>query len=471
MTSSSVEPNSSNAIKVLAVSTYELGHQPLVLARLASIFKSVGVDYMLCDNSVANRTFTNYEDFLLRDEAPTHLFISVPMHTATQLGKEIAIRARAALGNSVQIIAVGLYSNVAIASSNAFDSAIVTLDTQKVLGALGINQIGGANQPPRSSHPDRSALPGLANYAHLISGGEKRLVGYVETTVGCAHMCRHCPIPVVFNGRFKAVPANEVLSQINQLYEEGAKHITFGDPDFLNGPAQALRIVRAMHEIHPDLTFDATVKVEHVLEHPEIWAELARLGLKFIVSAFEHTSDIILAKLGKGHTRSDIVTALSLLRENGIELRPSLMPFTPWTDRDSLIDLIEFLFDYDLLESIDPVQLCIRLLVPLGSLVLADSETEFGKWNSELLSYEWANTDPVIDQLQADLAAIAEESQAIEQDAETTFNQMRNAIYASFNLAPPVRSHSSSACGDRPRLSESWFCCAEPTKIQLDRLG
>ena len=471
MTSASSEMNHPNAIRALAVSTYELGHQPLVLARLAGTFKSAGVDYALLDNSVANRTFANEEDFFFRDEAPTHLFISVPMHTATRLGKEIATRARAALGNSVKIIAVGLYSNVAVTSSDAFDSAIVSVDNQKVLDALGIQAKEGASQQSKSSRPDRSELPGLANYAHLISAGEKQLVGYVETTVGCAHMCRHCPVPVAFNGKFKAVPANEVLGQIDQLYEEGARHITFGDPDFLNGPAHALRIVRAMHEIHPDLTFDATVKVEHVLEHPEIWAKLPRLGLKFIVSAFEHTSDEILTRLGKGHSRSDIVAALALLRENGVEVRPSLMPFTPWTDRDSLIDLIEFLFDYDLLESIDPVQLTIRLLVPLGSLVLADSGTEFGRWNSELLSYEWANTDPVIDQLQSDLAAIAEESQAIEQDAATTFNRMRDAIYASFDLAPPMRSQIPSTCSDRPRLSESWFCCAEPTKVQLDRLG
>lgn len=471
MTSTSVELNHPNTIRALAVSTYELGHQPLVLARLASTFKSAGVDYSLCDNSVANRTFTNYEDFLLRDKAPTHLFISVPMHTATQLGKEIAMRARAALGDSVKIIAVGLYSNVAVASSDAFDTAIVSADSQKVLEVLGIKQEDDTNQPSRSRHPDRSALPGLANYAYLISAGEKQLVGYVETTVGCAHLCRHCPIPVVFNGKFKAIPANEVLEQIDQLYEEGAKHITFGDPDFLNGPAHALRIVRAMHESHPDLTFDATVKVEHVLEHPEIWAELTRLGLKFIVSAFEHTSDEILTRLGKGHSRSDIVAALALLRDNGVEVRPSLMPFTPWTDRGSLIDLIEFLFDHDLLQSMDPVQLSIRLLVPLDSLVLTDSGTEFGRWNSELLSYEWANKDPVIDQLQTELATIAEESQSAELDAATTFNRMRDAIYTSFNLAPPMRSQISSTCGDRPRLSESWFCCAEPTKIQLDRLG
>ncbi|NNN19246.1 MAG: radical SAM protein [Acidimicrobiaceae bacterium] len=457
-------------IKVLAVSTYELGHQPLVLARLASTFETAMIGYSICDNSVANRTFTNYDDFLLDDKTPpTHLFISVPMHTATQLGKTIANRARAILGNSVQIIAVGLYANVALAATSAFNTAIVSQESAKILDILGIDPTDAS--PTQSIPPDRTALPGLQNYAHLISGGEKKLSGYVETTIGCAHLCKHCPVPVVFHGKFKAVPSKLVIEQINQLYEEGARHITFGDPDFLNGPAHALKIARAMHKAHPDMTFDATVKVEHILEQREIWSEFKDLGLVFVVSAFEHTSDLILSKLGKGHTRSDIISALELLRVYGIEVRPSLMPFTPWTDRASLIDLIEFLFDYELLESVDPVQLSIRLLVPLESLILTVSDTEIGPWNSELLSYQWHSRDQTIDELQFELATIAEESQARELNAITTFTLMRDSIYRHFNLQIPLRETSSSSCGNKPRLSESWFCCAEPTRVQFDRLG
>lgn len=459
------------AIRVLAVSTYELGHQPLVLARLASILKSAGIDYALCDNSVERRSFTDYQDFLLGNRLPpTHIVVSVPMHTATRLGNEIADRAREILGDSVEIIALGVYSKVAMASSDSFDVAVSSDDRDSVLRTLGVDPGQASQRPAPPALPDRSALPGLPSYAHLIADGEKQLVGYVETTVGCAHMCRHCPIPVVFHGRFKAIPTEVVLAQIDQLYEEGARHITFGDPDFLNGPSHSLRVARAMHEAHPDMTFDATVKVEHVLEHRDIWDELHQLGLRFIVSAFEHTSDHILAKLRKGHTRADIIEALGVLHEKGIEVRPSLMPFTPWTDRDSLIDLMEFVFDHALLESVDPVQLSIRLLVPLESLVLTETETEFGAWDPELLSFEWHSNDPQIDELQLEWASVAEDSQAGKLNPTAAFGLMRETMYRRFDLPMPQRM-TPPTCGNKPRLSESWFCCAEPTKLQLDRLG
>ncbi len=462
----------SGKIRVLAVTTYELGHQPLVLARLASTLGSAGIQFAFCDNSVERRSFSRREDFLLQDgEPPTDLIISVPMHTATKLGREIAVRARGIFGDSIRIIAVGLYSKVALASSRSFDAAVFLDDPKSIIESLGATWHQDSHLSSSSSAPDRSMLPGLGNYAYLIADGGKKLVGYVETTIGCAHMCKHCPVPVVFKGRFRAVSASEVLTQIDQLHSAGARHITFGDPDFLNGPAHALRIVRSMHAAHPELTFDATVKVEHILEYRGIWHELRALGLSFVVSAFEHTSDDVLHHLAKGHTRADIVEALSILREQDIDVRPSLIPFTPWTSKSDLLDLFEFIYDHDLVGSIDPVQLSIRLLVPLESLLLDDISTEFGQWNPELLSYQWTSSDPGLDDLHEALTSIAEDAAAGIVNNINAISLMREAAYRSFNLSPPLRPEPSKSCECRPKLSESWFCCAEPTKLLLDSLG
>lgn len=463
-------PSKSATPNVLAISTYELGQQPLVLARLASVMDRAGINYSLVDNSLQRRSFDRRDDFRLADGSlPTHIVISVPMHTATQLGRDIARQARRILAGSVHIVALGLYCDTADSTLDLFDNRLPSLDPLPLLELFGVRPADPTHQPG-TYLPNRDSLPGISNYAYFLSRGEKKLVGYVESTTGCAHSCRHCPVPVVHKGRFKAEPVQSILTQIDRLYLEGARHITFGDPDFLNGPTHALRVVRGMHSEHPDLTFDATIKVEHILENPGIWNEMAGLGLKFVVSAFEHTSDLVLSKLDKGHTKNDILAALQLLGANGISVRPSLLPFTPWTTKESLLELIEFVFDNDLVESVDPVQLSIRLLIPLGSLLLEDPDLKAGPWDDGLLSFSWKHQDPSLDAIQSSFATIAEKSLAEQIPNDQAIGAMRETAYKALGIRAPALSYRPRAEAP-PRLSESWFCCAEPTSLQKLQLG
>ena len=95
--------------------------------------------------------------------------------------------------------------------------------------------------------PDRAGLPALTSYASLhLATGERRTVGYTEATRGCKHRCRHCPIVPVYDGQFRVVAVDAVLGDIRAQVAAGAQHVTFGDPDFLNGPTHARRIVEAL---------------------------------------------------------------------------------------------------------------------------------------------------------------------------------------------------------------------------------
>src|SRR4030095_6759643 len=256
--------------------------------------------------------------------------------------------------------------------------------------------------------PDRSALPALERYAKLEHEGEQRLVGYVEASRGCLHHCTHCPIPPVYEGRFFVVPEDIVLEDIRGLVSSGARHITFGDPDFLNGPGHSLRIARALHIEYPDLTFDFTAKIEHILKHRELIQELAQLGCIFVVSAVESLSDTVLAHLKKGHTRVDVVEALKILHSVGIMMRPTFVPFTPWATIDDYIEILEFIESHGLIDHVDPVQYSIRLLVPPASLLLKqpDSHKWLGRLVQETFSYEWTHPDPRVDELQRQVSAI-----------------------------------------------------------------
>jgi radical SAM superfamily enzyme YgiQ (UPF0313 family) len=425
-------------MRVLLVSTYELGHQPLHVASPAAALRAAGHEVRCADLAVERWRDVDWAE---------RIAFSVPMHTAMRLAVRAAETVLAARPD-VPICFYGLYAPVS---------------RDRTLGRIADRLIAGEYEPAllrwaagqsddepliqlgrgEFHTPARDLLPPLEHYAHLALGGEERLVGYVEASHGCVHMCRHCPIPSVYDGRIRIVGAATVLADIEQLVDMGARHITFGDPDFLNGRRHSLEIVRAMHERFPDLTFDCTTKVEHVLEFAQLWPELAASGCLFVVMAVELLNDEILARLDKGHSAREAADAVALLREHGVEPRPSLMPFTPWTTLGDVAEVIRFVERHDLAGNVDPVQFSIRLLVPEGSLVLELDDWERGPYDAEALSYPWTSE---LDGLQRRLAAIAE------RDEPDAFAQIRAEV---LDDEPQVAAGSVEG---RPRLTEPWFC-------------
>jgi len=444
-------------VNVLLISTYELGRQPVHVASPAAALEASGHTVKAIDLAVQQW------DPALVDWADT-VAISTPMHTAMRLAISVCRRIKDRRPD-LPVAAYGLYAGMMNEEeSDLFDRAIVgeyenTL-VQWVAGQHSDEPVTVHLDRGGFRNPDRSILPSLDHYAHLSVNGEERLVGAVEASHGCVHLCRHCPIPVVYNGTLRIVDAETVLADIDQQVASGARHITFGDPDFLNGPAHSLRIIRAMHERHPDVTFDCTVKVEHILAHADIWDEFASAGCLFVVSAFESMNDDVLIKLDKGHTAEDAARAVHLLRDAGIDIRPSWLPFTPWTTREDIDAMFRFISSHDLIESTDPVQMGIRLLIPAGSLVLdIDGIDRFiGQYDSIALTHEWTSDDPAMDALSETLMNIAEQASTDGLSTTDTFMQQWLAVTDGTDLEAPTVAIDQGATLGRPKLTESWFC-------------
>jgi len=456
--------------RVLLISTYELGHQPLQLAMPATALLAVGHDVRCVDLAV------DPLDEAAVDWAERVAF-SVPMHTAMRLALRVAetIRTRRP---ELPLCFYGLYAQVSrsLTDRSATD-AVIAGEYEPGLVAWACGQDPGPAiqlTRARARVPARHLLPPLDRYARLAVDGEERLVGSVEASRGCSHRCRHCPVPVVYDGRVRAVDEAAVVADVDQLVVAGARHITFADPDFLNTPLHSRRVVAAIHQRHPNLTFDCTTKVEHILRYPELWPELAEAGCAFVVSAFESVSNSILEHLDKGHSVADASKAVVLLRDHGIEVRPSWLPFTPWTTIDDLVDLVDFVVAHDLAPNVDPVQYTVRLLVPEGSLLLgrASMTPHLGPYDLARLGRMWLHPYPAVDQLQQELATLVEER--VEQPATQTFEEIDALIRAKaaiFRPPPPRGAISKGAAGERARLTEPWFCCSEPTEAQLAPLG
>ncbi len=458
-------------MRVLLVSTYELGHQPLHLAAPAAALRAAGHDVRTLDTSVEPWTREPVE----WAEA---VAFSVPMHTAMRLALRAAAAVRAARPE-VPICLYGLYATVSrdltLGPGGVVDHAVAG-EYEEGLAAWAdaldpkrSDATGRDSEPHQvapiidlgrrrpAGIPVREGLPPLERYAHLALEGEERQVGYVEASHGCLHRCGHCPVPVVYDGRIRIVPEDVVVADIEGLVAAGARHITFGDPDFLNGPQHSRRVVAAMHERWPELTFDCTVKVEHILRHENLWAEFAAAGCLFVVSAFETVNDETLDRLDKGHTTADAAAAVALLRRHGIEIRPSFLPFTPWTTLDEVADIVDFAAATDLVPNVDPIQYTIRLLVPQGSLlepVLA-AEGRLKTYDAERLTWTWASEDSAVDELQVRLAAIVEGAQTAGEPIGQIYERVRTAVHAAAGRhTDPV---SVTSVG-RPRLTEPWFC-------------
>jgi len=459
-------------LSVLLISTYELGRQPFGLASPAAWLRADGYSVRLLD--LSRQTLD--EEAVRRADL---IGIFLPMHTATRLGVRALAKVRA-LNPRAHLCAYGLYApvnadllrglGVATILGGEFEAGLRSLARRlaETEGEIAtVSQVEPEISLDRQEFlvPDRTGLPPLDKYARLtLPDGSTRVVGYTEASRGCKHRCRHCPIVPVYNGKFRIVGREIVLEDIRRQVAAGAQHITFGDPDFFNGPTHAVEIVQALHRKFPDLSYDVTTKVEHLLEQRELLPVLRRTGCAFVTTAVESVDDRMLRMLDKGHSRADFIHLAMLMRALGLFLVPTFVPFTPWTTLESYQELLSTIAKLELIEHVPPVQLTIRLLIPAGSRLLEITDlygVEVGAFEPERLMYPWRNPDPRVDELQRELEEMVQ--------GESKKGAGRGEIFAHiWKLTQRARGADleetipamplTAARVTIPYLTEPWYC-------------
>jgi radical SAM superfamily enzyme YgiQ (UPF0313 family) len=281
-------------MRIVLISTYELGRQPFGLASPAAWLRARGheVAYLDLSREALDEAAIRAADLIA---------FYVPMHTATRLAAGLIAPVRT-MNPRAHTCFYGLYApvneeylrglGVGTILGGEFEEGLASLAAR--LGEAGDNTLspsfrakrgiplalgtkakeGGIPRrfAPRNDGvtqeepvislarqkflvPDRAGMPELSKYARVVMpGGEQRIAGSTEATRGCKHLCRHCPIVPVYNGAFRVVERDVVLEDIRQQVAAVAQHITFGDPDFFNGPAHSLSIVEAIHREFPKLS-------------------------------------------------------------------------------------------------------------------------------------------------------------------------------------------------------------------------
>jgi radical SAM superfamily enzyme YgiQ (UPF0313 family) len=465
-------------MKVLLIATYELGRQPFGLASPAAWLRETGAEVICVDTSRESLS----EDHI---RGAALIAFYVPMHTATRLAVELLPRVRG-INRQAHICFYGLYASVN-------ESWLRRLGAQTILGGEFEQRLAhlaeriAAKMPHAPENavreralenadpvislarqnfkvPDRTGLPPLDKYARVaMPNGEKLVAGYTEASRGCKHLCRHCPIVPVYNGVFRVVSADVVLTDIRQQVAAGAQHITFGDPDFFNGIGHAVPLLRAFHREFPTLSYDVTIKIEHLLQHSEHLRTLRETGCLFVTSAVESVDDAILEKLDKHHTRADFLEVVSRFRAEGLVLHPTFVPFTPWTTLDGYLDLLEVLRENNLVENVAPIQLAIRLLIPAGSRLLGLDEIRDGAapFDEAAMVYPWKHADSRVDSLCQEVQSIVHSSEKIGRSRPRTFTLIEQAARRATGLSEAALERQQPILASRaaiPYLTEPWYC-------------
>ncbi len=446
-------------MKVVLISTYELGHQPFGLSSPAAWLTRAGHDVVCLDLAVAP-----LEEAAVR--AADLVAFYLPMHTATRLAMPVIEQVKQ-LNPGARLACYGLYAplNREMLHGLGIETVIVGEFEATLVDVAN----GGGGAASKSIErlaflaPDRRGLPGLELYSHLRQNGTKTIAGYTEASRGCKHLCRHCPVVPVYEGQFRIVQREVVLEDIRQQVAAGARHITFGDPDFFNGPTHAMRIVEAFHAEFPHITYDATIKIEHLKQHRDLLPALKQTGCLFVTSAVESIDDTVLARLEKGHTRQDFYEVAASLREVGLSLQPTFIAFMPWTTIESYGALLHALADLELVENTAPVQLALRLLVTKNSrlLELPELQAVIGPFDEIALVYPWKHPDRDVDTLANLVFQLVSRRQEQNKTRAEIFGEIWELVL--HTSAPTLRPQPAVPHPDGfPHMDEPWYCCAEP---------
>ena len=478
-------------VRAILISTYDLGRQPFGLASPTAWLRRAGVDVECVD---ASRDDLSDAQILSADIVGFYL----PMHTATRLAGPVIDRVRRAHPDA-RVIAYGLYAplnekwlrdrgveyvlgpeseedlvRIAVPGLPCAEHERTVEPGLHGMSAGGrMGQVPRAFEPPRSGpacvprlafiQPDRSTLPPLTRYAAVqMPDGSRRVAGSTDATRGCKHLCRHCPIVPVYNGVFRVIPIDVVLADIRAQVNAGARHISFGDPDFLNAPTHAQRLVSQLAREFPGITYDATIKIEHIVRRPMLLPLLRDTGCLFVTSAVESIDDMVLEKLRKGHTRADFVRAVALCRDAGLALSPTFVPFTPWTTVEGYAELLNGLADLELQAAVAPIQLAIRLLVTADSALfeLPDIRQIVEPFDATSLTWPWRHADPRVDTLQRNVMHVVDSMRHAAR--EEVFGEVTKLVRGS-----SPTSRISVPAKRPPFMTESWYCCAEPLSSDI----
>ena len=179
----SVPATSTDGARVLLVSTYELGHQPIGLASPAAALRGAGHEVRTLDLAVDTATPGVLRDINL-------VAISVPMHTAARIGLEFA-RAVRVSAPDLTIVCYGMYASPLHAQLTGPDRADLVIGGEYEGGLLALaGRIAG--RASEATIPGAGAVPLLTRLSLSLPMSRMRKKRWQRLLRGAIPLQKEC---------------------------------------------------------------------------------------------------------------------------------------------------------------------------------------------------------------------------------------------------------------------------------------
>jgi len=205
---------------------------------------------------------------------------------------------------------------------------------------------------------DLDGLPPI-NYALLDSFATMNVVP-VMTSRGCPFDCSFCTVTKVFGRKFRNLSAERVIAEVeNAMGYFAAREFFFYDDNFTANRLRVEAICDLLNEKKLAITWAAQVRCD-LATSPDLVEKMAKAGCRWVYIGFESVDDETLKALHKSQTRADIVRAIQVFHQFGINIHGMFMF---GEDHDTL-ETIDRTVEFATRHGIDTVQFMILTPFP-----------------------------------------------------------------------------------------------------------
>jgi anaerobic magnesium-protoporphyrin IX monomethyl ester cyclase len=189
----------------------------------------------------------------------------------------------------------------------------------------------------------------------------------MHTSRGCPFQCKFCASSQLDGAVWRARSAGSVLAEMQHLVEElGYRAIAFLDDNFTGSRERVMQICDGILSRGWNLRWWCFCRVDTILRHPRMIAQMARAGCYSIFVGVESPTAAVLESNRKGIRADEARKAVAILKDNGIDIWASYILGFPNETRRDMRATIRFARELDT----DTAQF--TLLTPYPGTVLWD---------------------------------------------------------------------------------------------------